>query len=62
MSSIHKGHRERLRNRFIETEGEGFFRHEIVELLLFYIIPRMNTNEMAHLLLKNNNNSISSLF
>ena len=24
MSSIHKGHRERLRNRFIETEGEGF--------------------------------------
>lgn len=62
MSSIHKGHRERLRNRFIETEGEGFFRHEIVELLLFYIIPRMNTNEMAHMLLKNNNNSISSLF
>lgn len=61
-SELHKGHRERLRNRFMETEGEGFFKHEIIELLLFYIIPRMNTNEMAHMLLENSNNSISDLF
>lgn len=61
-SEIHKGHRERLRNRFIETEGEGFFKHEIIELLLFYAIPRINTNETAHMLLESNNNSISELF
>lgn len=48
---LHKGHRECLRKRFIETEGVGFSKHEIIELLLFYIIPRANTNETAHMLL-----------
>lgn len=49
---LHKGHRERFRKRFIDTDGNGFCHHEILELLLFYALPRVNTNETAHLILK----------
>ena len=44
----HKDHRIRLKNRFIETNGNGFADHELIELLLFYGIPRKNTNVIAH--------------
>ncbi len=48
----HKGHRVRMKRRFA-LEGEvGFNDHELLELLLFYAIPRKNTNEIAHLLME----------
>ena len=43
----HDKHRERLRARFLSA-GESFEDHELLELLLFYAIPRVNTNETAH--------------
>ncbi len=46
--SVHEGHRERLRNKFLANGFESFEDHEIVELLLFYAIPRGNTNPIAH--------------
>lgn len=46
----HDGHRKRLRTRFI-TSPESFEDHELLELILFYAIPRKNTNEIAHRLL-----------
>lgn len=51
--NLHSGHRKRLRKRFIETELEGFHQHEVLEFLLFYSIPRANTNEIGHSLIKN---------
>lgn len=52
MSQIHGGHRERLRKRF-EVEGlESFEPHEVLELILFYSIPRTDTNPIAHRLLE----------
>lgn len=48
----HDGHRARMRERF---RGEGldhFSEHEVLELLLYYSIPRINTNEIAHELLE----------
>lgn len=49
---IHEGHRERMRKRFREANGfDGFEEHQILELLLFYAIPRRDTNEMAHILI-----------
>ena len=49
--SIHDGHRERLKNRF-RTEGlDAFDEHNVLELLLFYAIPRSDTNPTAHELL-----------
>lgn len=45
---IHAGHRERLRNKFINWGHEALEEHELLELLLFYAIPQKNTNPIAH--------------
>ena len=50
--SIHDGHRERLKKRFREEGLDSFSEHQILELLLFYIIPRRDTNPIAHGLLE----------
>jgi DNA repair protein RadC len=50
--SLHDGHRERLKKRFMERGLKDFEDHEILELALFYSIPRVNTNEIAHRLIK----------
>lgn len=49
--NLHEGHRQRLKNRFNETGLSNFEAHNILELLLFYSIPRKDTNEIAHNLL-----------
>ena len=48
---IHDGHREKMRRRFLETGLEGFADHEALELLLYYAIPRRDTNPVAHALM-----------
>ena len=45
---IHDGHREKMRRRFLETGLDGFADHEALELLLYYAIPRRDTNPIAH--------------
>ena len=45
---LHSGHRDRLKKRFLETGLAGFNEHQIVELLLFYAYPRVDTNDKAH--------------
>lgn len=47
----HAGHRERLRKRYAENGFAGFAEHEILELLLTFAIPRVNTNPQAHRLI-----------
>ena len=48
----HIGHREKLRNRFMQENGfESFEDHQILELLLFYANARSDTNPIAHALL-----------
>lgn len=48
---IHDGHRQRLKNRFLEEGLEHFDDHQVLELMLFYCIPRQDTNPIAHALL-----------
>lgn len=48
---VHDGHRQRLLRRFIDEGLDGFEPHNKLELLLFYAIPRRDTNEIAHRLL-----------
>ena len=55
---MHSGHRERLKAKFSNGELEP---HELLELLLFYSIPRVNTNELAHALI-NKCGGISKVF
>lgn len=49
---IHDGHRERVRERLLREGLAGFADHEVLELLLFYAIPRGDTNPTAHELLE----------
>jgi DNA repair protein RadC len=49
--SIHDGHREKMRQRFLTTGLEGFADHEALELLLYYALPRRDTNPIAHALM-----------
>ena len=49
--ATHDGHRERLKERFLQQGSKGFNDLNLLELLLFYAIPRKDTNELAHALL-----------
>lgn len=49
--ALQDGHRKRLRDRFASQGLEGFEQVNALELLLFYSIPRRNTNDIAHHLL-----------
>lgn len=49
--NVHDGHRGRLRGRYMKEGGKTFAAHNLLELLLFYAIPRKDTNEIAHSLL-----------
>lgn len=50
--SPHKGHRDRMRKRFLLNDFDGFETHEALELLLYYAVPRKDTNRLAHNLLE----------
>ena len=42
-----RGHRERVRKKFLENGFNGFEDYEVLELLLFYVIPRRDTKAIA---------------
>lgn len=48
---IHDSHRMRIRERFKNHGLDSFEDHQVLELLLFYSIPRMDVNELAHRLI-----------
>ena len=48
--SIHDGHRQRLKDRFLREGLDGFTDVQVLELLLFYVVPRKDTNPIAHAL------------
>ena len=45
---VHDGHRERRREQFLRHGADALADHELLELLLFYAIPRKDTNPIAH--------------
>ncbi len=49
--AIHDGHRQRLKDRFLEEGLDNFTQVQVLELLLFYCIPRQDTNPIAHALM-----------
>ena len=52
MSPIsHQGHRKRMKERFAQEGLDHFSDIQVLELLLFYCIPRQDTNPIAHNLL-----------
>ena len=47
-TNIHKGHREKVKNRYYESGLNSMPDHNILELLLFFGIPQKDTNPIAH--------------
>lgn len=52
MDASVKGHRQRLRRRFAANGLEGFHDYEVLELLLTYVIPRIDVKPIAKRLLE----------
>lgn len=50
--NIHKGHRQKVKERYFETGLAGMPDHNVLEMLLFFGIPQKDTNEMAHELIE----------
>lgn len=51
--NLHKGHRKRLKEEVLAQDfHESMPSHKILEMLLFYGIPRKDTNPIAHELLE----------
>ncbi len=48
---MHSEHRKRVKNKIFSYGGDALCKHEKLEALLFYSIPRVNTNEQAHRLI-----------
>jgi len=49
--TIHKGHRQRLKDRFLKEGLDNFEELYVLELLLYYCIAQKDTNPIAHSLL-----------
>ena len=49
--NVHAGHRQRMKKRFIEHGFQGMEQHEVLEILLYYAVPRKDTNVLAHRLI-----------
>ncbi|MEB3701840.1 DNA repair protein RadC [Candidatus Bealeia paramacronuclearis] len=52
MEDLRFGHRERLRSRFLETDGKGVQDYELLEMILFSAKPRGDVKPLAKILLK----------
>lgn len=51
--NLHAGHRQRVKQRFLEQGSAAFSDHQLLEMLLFYAVPRRDTNPLAHRLMNN---------
>ena len=49
--NVHDGHRQRFKEQFLQSGLDGFNSHQLLEMLLYYSIPRKDTNPLAHRLM-----------
>ncbi len=49
---LHEGHRNRVKERFLNDGLDSFADHQVLEFLLFYCYKRIDTNEIAHKMIK----------
>ena len=61
-SSPHAEHRSRMRKRYKKNGLDSLEFHEMLELILYYPIPRLNTSEIARDLEKKFGKSLSAIF
>ncbi len=49
--NLHAGHRERLRSQFRKGGFELLNEHQVLELMLSFVVPQKDTNPLAHMLI-----------
>jgi DNA repair protein RadC len=49
---LHKDHRNRMRRKYLNKGMDAFVPHEVLEMLLYQIVPYKDTNALAHQLIK----------
>ena len=49
--NLHQGHRKRMLERFLR-DPDGFNDHEIMELILYTVVPRKDVNALAHKIIR----------
>ncbi len=49
---IHQGHRKRARDSALKNGMKHCAEHELLEMLLYYSLPRIDTNPIAHALIE----------
>lgn len=59
---MHEGHRQRLKKKFLSGGITSLEDHEVLELLLFYTIPKKDTNPLAHRLIEHFGGNIKAVF
>jgi len=59
--NVHSGHRKRVKENVIKNGFSQLEEHKLLELMLFYSIPRGDTNELAHKLI-NHFGSLEDVF
>ena len=47
-----KGHRQRVKDKFLKTKFDNWQDYEILEFALFFVIPQKDTKEIAKILIK----------
>jgi len=52
MSIDHVGHRQRVKNKFLKSDPENYEDYELLELLLFHVVPRRDVKPLAKKLLR----------
>ena len=50
-SQVHKGHRQRMRRKFVANSARSFDTYELLEMLLYNVIPYKDTNPVSKNLL-----------
>ncbi|MBQ8611006.1 MAG: RadC family protein [Oscillospiraceae bacterium] len=58
---VHDGHRARVRQRVLREGLSHLEPHNVLEILLFFSIPRGDTNELAHRILDRYNGDLAAV-
>ncbi len=48
---MHDGHRSRMKEQFLNSGMDSFSSHQVLEMLLYFSVPRVDTNPLAHRLI-----------
>lgn len=46
--NLHEHHRQRMKNRALIEGLDNFEPHNVLELMLFFVLPHVDTNDIAH--------------